>query len=271
MPRGNSHTQVGTKTKYSTGGSKKTSQELVKIKNNHDSDTDNESLDENKQNIYDATLHDNGADKIDDKDDLGGDDKDTDDLNGDDDIDNYDNDEIDINGAGGENNGDDDCSYNMIKKIKGVKKLGSVIDKEDDDDEGVDINVDENEFNSDLYIKPEDRRSVSHLTQYERVRILGDRTAQLAQGAKPMIKGADGMEPRIIAQLELESKMIPIKIIRPLPYGKKEIWSLSELRLKKKYIIYGFIGGVVDGNVVKKIREEYQNGGSIIGYRHLTN
>ena len=85
------------------------------------------------------------------------------------------------------------------------------------------------------------------------------------------IKGVQGMDPRVVAQLELESKMIPIKIIRPLPNGKKEIWSLNELQLKKKYIVYGFTGGTVDKQGVAKIVGEYKKGGSMIGYSHLTN
>lgn len=171
---------------------------------------------------------------------------------------------------GGEE-GDDDCAYDVTRKTKGSKKLGAMIDKEDDDDdEGADFNVDENELTSDLYVKPEDRRSSDHLFLYEKVRLLGNRTAQLAQGAKPMIKNVEGLDPRTVAQLELESKMIPIKIIRPLPNGKKEIWGLNELRLKKKYIIYGFTGGEVDRQKVQEIKEEYQKGGSITGYYNLT-
>jgi DNA-directed RNA polymerase subunit K/omega len=167
---------------------------------------------------------------------------------------------------------DDDCAYNVTRKTRGrLKKIGTVIDKEDDDDDTSEfINADESEVTSDLYVKPEDRRSCPNLTQYERVRLLGDRTAQLAQGAKPMIKGVQGMNPRVIAQLELESKMIPINIIRPMTNGKKEKWALSELSLKKKYIVYGFTGGTVDKEAVEKINYEYKKGGSIIGYSHLT-
>ena len=157
------------------------------------------------------------------------------------------------------------------KKKRGMNKISANIDRDDDDDgdDYDDINVDESNLTADLYVKPEDRRSTKILTQFERVRILGDRTAQIAQGAKPMIKNVEGMDPKMIAQLELESKLIPIKIIRPLPNGRKEIWELKELELKKKYIIYGFLKGDIDKDKINIINEEYKKGGRITGYSNL--
>lgn len=99
-------------------------------------------------------------------------------------------------------------------------------------------------------ILPEKRIATKFLTNYERVRLLGARTAQLSQGAKPMINGVKGMNPKIIAQLELECKMIPIKILRTLPNNTQEVWSLNELKLKSNYIIYGFTGH--NHNVIPK-------------------
>lgn len=227
----------------------------------HDSESEDEaSLNEQKRDRYDATALDIGEDVVE------GDVEEVDgsDWEGDSEI--SEDDDIDV-GDSDDNGGDvdDDCSYGASKK-RGVKFN---IDKEDDDDDdGADINVDENELKPELYVDPSEHRSVGHLTLYEKVRILGDRTAQLAQGAKPMIKGVEGMDPRTIAQLELEAKVIPMKIIRPLPNGKKEIWSLKDLTLKKKYIIYGFTDGVVDADKVRKIKSEHQKGGSITGYYH---
>jgi DNA-directed RNA polymerase subunit K/omega len=262
------------------GGAKSPkAQSKVKVSNDSDNESDNESVAEvenNKyNNNYDATAHNNG----DDDDALLDGDMESAEWDGDEEEnaeeeeeeadDDVADDDVDM-GEGGDA-ADDDCAYNVTRKQRGNKKLGAVIDKEDDDDdEGADGNVDENELNEDLYVKPEDRRSGPNLMLYEKVRLLGDRTAQLAQGAKPMIKGVQGMDPRVVAQLELESKMIPIKIIRPLPNGKKEIWSLNELQLKKKYIVYGFTGGTVDKQGVAKIVGEYKKGGNMIGYSHLT-
>ena len=69
------------------------------------------------------------------------------------------------------------------------------------------------------------------MTIYERVRILGERAKQLSLGAKPLIKGADNMDPKIVAKIELERKIIPLVIIRPLPNGQKEKWRVSELEI----------------------------------------
>lgn len=295
MPRGKDKTG-GAKTPKAPNkasgkaSSKAPSKALAKGKGKASKDSDNESenesvvnADTNKyNNNYDATAHNNGDeddvlsdggdieaewDEEENVDDDGGEDGGDDDAGEGEDV-------VDM-GEGadvGDAGGDDDCAYNVTRKQRGSKKLGAAIDKEDDDDdEGADANADENELNEDLYVKPEDRRSGPNLMLYEKVRLLGDRTAQLAQGAKPMIKGVQGMDPRVVAQLELESRMIPIKIIRPLPNGKKEIWSLSELQLKKKYIVYGFTGGTVDKEGVAKIVGEYKKGGSIVGYSHLTN
>jgi len=121
---------------------------------------------------------------------------------------------------------DDECIYNYAKKVNdNESKKNSLINDKDDISK---------------YVDPSDRISTEYLINYERVRLLGDRTAQLILGAKPMIKGVDGLDFRKIAQLELEAKMIPIKIIRPMPNGMKEVWSLSELKLKNNYIKYGF-------------------------------
>lgn len=151
-----------------------------------------------------------------------------------DDVDDDDDEEIDLDANDDDGDGDDDCSYDGGKKSK--KKIG-IIDKEDDGDDFDNVNIDENELKTDIYVKTEDRRTSPYLFSYERVRLLGDRTAQLAQGAKPMIKGVNGMTPRDIALIELEKKIIPLKIIRPLPNGKKEMWSLDELRYKKEAIV----------------------------------
>jgi DNA-directed RNA polymerase subunit K/omega len=254
---------------------------LKRVNNSADNDNESTSGDtDNKIIGYDATQLDKGEDGLEVEGD--GDDFDNEEWEGDDmdelnDVDDDaddegdDDDDIDEDIGGDVDIEGDDCSYNVLRKTKGSKKLGAVIDKEDDDDdEGADYNVDENELNDDLYVKPDERRTSKHLFQYERVRILGDRTAQLAQGAKPMLKGVEGIDPRTIAQLELESKKIPIIIIRPLPNGKKEKWYIHELKLKKKYVIYGFKGGNVDKSSIDRVKNEYQKGGSIIGYSHMS-
>lgn len=77
---------------------------------------------------------------------------------------------------------------------------------------------------------PNDERITKPImTKYERVRLLGIRTRQLALGAKPMIKDSDSLSSKEIAELELDHNIIPLIIIRPLPNGRKEYWKVDEL------------------------------------------
>lgn len=73
-------------------------------------------------------------------------------------------------------------------------------------------------------------KTLPFLTKYEKTRILGVRTKQLNQGAEPFIKVDAGLiDSEVIAEKELENKMLPFIIVRPLPSGKKEFWKLEDL------------------------------------------
>ena len=75
-------------------------------------------------------------------------------------------------------------------------------------------------------------RSVPFLTQFEKTKILGFRTNQLSQGARPYIAVPPHVtELRDIARLELEARRLPIIIKRPMPDGTFEKWRLSDLLL----------------------------------------
>lgn len=69
------------------------------------------------------------------------------------------------------------------------------------------------------------------LTKYEFVRLLTDRTKQLAQGAKPMLKNIQGLSSKEIAKLELKNKIIPLIVERPVPNSHAERWKLTELEI----------------------------------------
>ena len=70
------------------------------------------------------------------------------------------------------------------------------------------------------------------LTKFERARILGLRAKQINNGADPFIQVPDNViEGHIIAQLELEQRVLPFIIVRPLPNGKKEYWRIQDLKL----------------------------------------
>lgn len=71
--------------------------------------------------------------------------------------------------------------------------------------------------------------SKPYLTKYEKTRLLGIRTSQLMQGAKPMIKNCSGLSSQKIAYLELKNKTMPLLIYRPIPNAKDEVWNISDL------------------------------------------
>ena len=44
-----------------------------------------------------------------------------------------------------------------------------------------------------------------------------------------MIKNVENLDPKIVAKLELEKRVIPLIILRELPNGTIEKWKVSEL------------------------------------------
>lgn len=84
------------------------------------------------------------------------------------------------------------------------------------------------EFNSRME-RVEERRSIPILTRYERTRIIGLRSAQLAAGAKPLVKNTSTLTPQQVAELELREKVCPFYVYRPLPNNKYEVFHVKEL------------------------------------------
>lgn len=80
------------------------------------------------------------------------------------------------------------------------------------------------------YILGKDRISRNILTKYERAAIIGNRAAQIARGSivSDDIKG-NLKDPFEIAKQELRKKKTPMHILRKMPDGKIEVWSISEL------------------------------------------
>jgi DNA-directed RNA polymerase subunit K/omega len=120
--------------------------------------------------------------------------------------------------------GDGDCLYRFTGKKKKTKDILADIEVEDDffEDEQIETTT---------FIENSKRITKKYMTIYERVRVLGERAKQLSLGAKPLIKGVENMDPKIVARIELEKKVIPIIIIRTLPNGQKEKWRVSELEI----------------------------------------
>jgi len=73
-------------------------------------------------------------------------------------------------------------------------------------------------------------RSIPFLTQFEKTKILGFRTNQLSQGARPYIAVPQHItDIREIARMELEARRLPVILKRPMPDGTFEKWRLSDL------------------------------------------
>lgn len=84
---------------------------------------------------------------------------------------------------------------------------------------------------------PDSRTDPNHLsppflTVYERTKILGTRTNQLAEGARPFVTVPEHIiHPLDIAKLELEQRRLPFIVKRPMPDGTFEFWRLSDLMI----------------------------------------
>ena len=75
-------------------------------------------------------------------------------------------------------------------------------------------------------------KTLPFLTKYEKTRILGIRTKQINEGAKPYLDvNPTIIDGYIIAQLELEHKKLPFIIRRPIPNGGSELWKLQDLEI----------------------------------------
>lgn len=117
--------------------------------------------------------------------------------------------------------GDDSCIYKFTKK-KQVIDLDLNLEDQFEDEQDGDTHS--------IYVPNNERMTKKILFNYERVRLLGERARQLSLGAKPMLKNVDKLDPKTIAKLELEHKVIPLIILRELPNGRIEKWKVSELK-----------------------------------------
>lgn len=93
-------------------------------------------------------------------------------------------------------------------------------------------NETDNNFDNDIEIKvvnKEDRITKNLLTNYELVRILGERQKQLTLGAKPLVKNYGDLSYEEISILELKNKMLPYRIRRRIN-NSYEIWDVEELK-----------------------------------------
>lgn len=75
-------------------------------------------------------------------------------------------------------------------------------------------------------------KTVPFLTKYEYARVVGIRAKQINNGADPFIEiDSDIIDGYTIAKMEVERKILPFIIARPMPNGAKEYWRLKDLEL----------------------------------------
>uniref|UniRef100_A0A6C0CPE1 DNA-directed RNA polymerase n=1 Tax=viral metagenome TaxID=1070528 RepID=A0A6C0CPE1_9ZZZZ len=75
-------------------------------------------------------------------------------------------------------------------------------------------------------------RTIPILTKFEKARVLGIRSKQLNDGAKPFVKHPPNViDGYTIARMELLQKAMPFIIRRPLPSGGCEYWKIADLEL----------------------------------------
>ena len=91
-----------------------------------------------------------------------------------------------------------------------------------------------------IVISKENRITKPILTRFEYVNALGTRAAQIANGAKILIKNAEELKKVKsaveIADIEIrETRTCPLIIVRPLPNNKEEHWDINELELLPDY------------------------------------
>ena len=141
----------------------------------------------------------------------------------------------DEEGLEGADNIDDLYDEDTKPKKKKLKKIAEDEDEELEDDIcDYDYGEIYDEKKEEPVIIVEDNKRITFpkLTKYERVRLIGTRAKQISLGAKVLIKNTSGLNPIEIAKLELNERMIPMKIKRILPDNKVEIWKLSELDIE---------------------------------------
>ena len=85
--------------------------------------------------------------------------------------------------------------------------------------------------NSDNIIIDQFHKTIPILTKYEKTKLLGLRVVQLNNNAKPYLTTNQYMSNIEIANREIELKLIPLIIKRPLSNNKFEYWKLKDLKI----------------------------------------
>ena len=137
-----------------------------------------------------------------------------------------DNDEVSYGGR-------ETCIYNFTNNENVIKRIEKLTQDEKDI-----LNK-----NTDKFVPDDERVGRKYMTKYEWVRLISDRTAQIANGSSIMIKtGKDTVDvntltPKEIAIIELESGRCPLYLVREMPNGQREKWNPNEMIFTKRYLM----------------------------------
>lgn len=72
--------------------------------------------------------------------------------------------------------------------------------------------------------------SSAFLSKYEKVQIVAARVEQLLHGAAPLVPPDEcGGDLEAVAELELERRLLPVRVARRLPNGKVSVHALDQL------------------------------------------
>ena len=126
---------------------------------------------------------------------------------------------------------DNEVDYEASEAVENIKSESQYDIYDEGDTDIFDYNDPDTEIKGEKCVPDNERTTIPRLTKYERVRILGTRAKQISDGSKIFIKSNKVKNAMDIAELELQYKVIPLKIKRPLPNGKYEIWSIKELEI----------------------------------------
>jgi DNA-directed RNA polymerase I, II, and III subunit RPABC2 len=118
----------------------------------------------------------------------------------------------------------------------GIAEKNTINNDEENEEDDCLYQYDDLISDKDLYQQPyevphSERMTDPQMTHYEKVRILGIRSKQIAMGSKVMVKYDNLIGPIELAKYELQNKTTPLIIKRPLPDNSYELWKVSELNI----------------------------------------
>ena len=130
---------------------------------------------------------------------------------------------------------DDDEDDDYLQKFDTEQKNNYILDQHPECDihnYNEIYNLAQVQRNKENIIVDDLHKTIPILTKYEKTRILGLRSKQINNGAKPLVTiNTQIIDGYLIALKELEEKKIPIIIRRPIPNGASEYWHLKDLEI----------------------------------------